>query len=118
MARLRTTMGQPPAPIHSWFEDCVKVIRQGESLPLPAAATLTLEDGTMKWLTDRLPEDLPVGYHRLVLAAENGAFVRLIVTPGRCHLPDDLRIWGWSAQLYATRSRNSWGMGDLGHSVA
>ena len=35
------------------------------------------------------------------------------MSPGRCHLPPDLRTWGWAAQLYATRSRESWGMGDL-----
>jgi 4-alpha-glucanotransferase len=39
--------------------------------------------------------------------------VRLIVSPGRCHLPDEPRLWGWVAQLYATRSRQSWGIGDL-----
>jgi 4-alpha-glucanotransferase len=31
----------------------------------------------------------------------------------RCHLPPDLRTWGWAVQLYAARSRESWGMGDL-----
>ncbi|WP_217707785.1 4-alpha-glucanotransferase [Nonomuraea rhodomycinica] len=37
---------------------------------------------------------------------------RLVVSPGRCHLPAR-RAWGWTAQLYAARSRESWGMGDL-----
>ena len=32
--------------------------------------------------------------------------------PGRCPLPP--RTWGWTAQLYAVRSRCSWGIGDLG----
>src|SRR5262249_24504876 len=27
---------------------------------------------------------------------------------------DDLRTWGFAAQLYASRSRQSWGIGDLG----
>jgi 4-alpha-glucanotransferase len=35
----------------------------------------------------------------------------LIVAPGRCPLPR--RGWGWAAQLYATRSTQSWGIGDL-----
>src|SRR6267142_1170773 len=39
---------------------------------------------------------------------------RVIVAPPRCHLPEGFRIWGWAAQLYATRSRESWGIGDLG----
>jgi 4-alpha-glucanotransferase len=42
----------------------------------------------------------------------------LVVAPGRCHLPPALegggRAWGWAAQLYAARSRASWGIGDLG----
>lgn len=113
IARIRDTMGQPPAPPRSWFNDCVKVIRHGESLPLPAAATLMREDGTEQSLTDRLPDDLPIGYHRLIPTEETRSSIRLIVSPGRCHLPADLRIWGWSAQLYAARSRSSWGMGDL-----
>lgn len=38
-------------------------------------------------------------------------------SPGReetCHLPPDLRSWGWAIQLPAVRSRSSWGLGDLG----
>src|SRR6266498_1934687 len=38
--------------------------------------------------------------------------------PEACHLPDRLagggRARGWAAQLYALRSRRSWGIGDLG----
>jgi 4-alpha-glucanotransferase len=37
---------------------------------------------------------------------------RLIVAPRRCALPAR-RGWGWAAQLYATRSTASWGIGDL-----
>lgn len=32
----------------------------------------------------------------------------------RCHLPKDLRGWGWAVQLYGVRSNRSWGIGDLG----
>ena len=32
----------------------------------------------------------------------------------RCHLPPDLRDWGWAVQLATTRSSGSWGIGDLG----
>ncbi len=110
---IRRTMGRPPASPPSWFDDCVKVIRHGESLKLPAPATLMREDGTVQSLADEVPNDLPIGYHRLTPTGRSGSSIRLIVSPGRCHLPEDLRIWGWSAQLYATRSRASWGMGDL-----
>src|SRR6185436_12525088 len=36
-----------------------------------------------------------------------------IAAPARCHLPEGLRAWGWAIQLYAVRSRQSWGIGDL-----
>jgi 4-alpha-glucanotransferase len=35
------------------------------------------------------------------------------VSPGRCWLPAGGRSWGWTSQLYATRSEHSWGIGDL-----
>ena len=59
-----------------------------------------------------LPPDLPLGYHEL--RPLDGRPARpLIVAPARCHLPEGLRTWGWAVQLYALRSRESWGIGDL-----
>ena len=112
IARIRTSIRRPPRPARSLYEECVKVIHQGQSFPLPTAAELQLEDGTIRAIHDRLPSDLPIGYHQLI-PSDRSSPVRLIVSPGRCHLPPGLRIWGWSAQVYATRSRQSWGMGDL-----
>ncbi len=37
------------------------------------------------------------------------------MSPGQCYLPADWRTWGWAVQLYALRSAESWGIGDLGH---
>src|SRR6266571_515338 len=34
------------------------------------------------------------------------------IPPGRC-APAPARAWGWAVQLYAVRSRDSWGIGDL-----
>ncbi len=73
---------------------------------------LTLEDGTQLGPVDRLPRDMPFGYHRLQRPSSDAGTL-LIVGPGRCHLPDPLRAWGWAAQLYAARSSASWGIGDL-----
>lgn len=37
---------------------------------------------------------------------------RRLIPPGRC-APAPRRAWGWAVQLYAVRSRDSWGIGDL-----
>ena len=54
---------------------------------------------------------MPHGYH--VLARNGAREQRLIVAPFECYLPDDFHTWGWAIQLYAARSRKSWGIGDL-----
>ncbi|HZU73629.1 MAG TPA: 4-alpha-glucanotransferase [Acidimicrobiales bacterium] len=73
---------------------------------------LVLEDGTEAEGVDRLPEDLPLGYHDL--HRPDRPAVRLIVAPPACHLPEGMRTWGWAAQLPSVRSARSWGIGDLG----
>lgn len=90
----------------------VRVLRPGAAVPLRGPVELTLEDGTVLPVTGRLPPDLPFGYHSL-RRARDGRTIRCIVSPMQCFLPDDLRAWGWAVQLYALRSGQSWGMGDL-----
>jgi 4-alpha-glucanotransferase len=88
-------------------------VTPGRSQQLRDRCSLVLEDGTELGPITALPGDLPLGYHCLT-PVEGGPAIRLVVSPGRCHLPDDLRTWGWAVQLYAARSRSSWGIGDLG----
>lgn len=110
---LRKAMGGDAAePSGNAAVPPVRVLREGQGARLPAPGELVLEDGTALPISDRLPPDLPPGYHDLRF--DGGGVTRLIVSPGRCHLPPGLRAWGWAAQLYATRSAASWGMGDLG----
>ncbi|WP_448188555.1 malto-oligosyltrehalose trehalohydrolase [Azospirillum sp. sgz301742] len=66
-----------------------------------------------------LGEALPLGYH--TLRVETGALkaeTTIIGVPDRCHLPVPIEmgtpVWGLSAQLYAVRSANDWGLGDFG----
>ncbi len=88
----------------------IVIVRPGAALPEPGE--VVLEDGTSLGRVQRLPRDVPFGYHRLVGAGD--AERLLVVGPGRCHLPSDLRAWGWAVQLATLRSRRSWGIGDLG----
>jgi 4-alpha-glucanotransferase len=107
-----------PAPEATAWPPVV-VARQGRRCdwrpPVGEPVTLALESGAERPLPAKLPGDLPPGRHRL--AGRTGA-TTLVVAPGRCHLPAALaeggRAWGWAAQLYAVRSRSSWGIGDLG----
>lgn len=92
----------PPTP-------AIEIGRRGETLSAPAR--LRLEDGSDLGPVAALPADLPFGYHRL---EREGGEALLIVGPGRCHLPPGLRAWAWAVQLYALRSEESWGIGDLG----
>ncbi len=88
----------------------VIVVRNGER-PSIGPAELKLEDGTTRLVDRKLPADLPHGYHQI--KRKGGPPGRLIVAPFDCYLPTDLRGWGWAIQLYAARSRRSWGIGDL-----
>jgi 4-alpha-glucanotransferase len=87
------------------------VVRQGGEIAVPEFAELHLEDGTQLPGGNLLPADIQLGYHTHI--DKTGKSSRLIVTPRRCFLPEDLRTWGWSLQLYALRSHTSWGIGDL-----
>jgi 4-alpha-glucanotransferase len=119
-ATLRTAMGATdpadPAPPRG---TPLRVVHHGSEAATEVAerAHLTLEDGTtIKVRRGRLPDDLPLGIHRVEAdAGRSGPHVEhVLVTPARAHRPDDLRAWGITAQLYAARSRRSWGIGDLG----
>ncbi len=66
-----------------------------------------------------VPEGMPLGYHKLRARIERAGETSeeeatLIVTPTRLNVDDKLsgRVWGMMAQLYSTRSKESWGIGD------
>ena len=110
---LRAAMGghydfddPPPQSRPVWF------VRHGRGAPVERPAEVVLEDGTTVPVTDAVPPDLPLGYHDLH-PSDGGPTTRLIVVPDRC-APAPMRAWGWAVQLYAARSRQSWGIGDLG----
>ncbi len=111
-ARLRAAMGSTEEELRAAGP---LVHRRGQPVPLlEAGVELALEDGAVLRVDDALPlpPDLPIGYHEL-RPLDGRAARRLIVAPARCHLPEGFRTWGWAVQLYALRSRTSWGIGDL-----
>ena len=99
----------------------VVVLRQGRERTVSGAATtarLVAEDGTESDVPVEagrveLGPSLPVGWHRLLTG--DVAFP-VAVAPRRLPLPSR-RQWGLTVQLYATRSQESWGIGDL-HDLA
>jgi 4-alpha-glucanotransferase len=107
-AALLEAMGQQEAE----KEAPLLVVRRGQRKRLKAPAEIIFEDGGALNACTTLPRDLPLGYHTLrYLNSDHD--IHLIVSPGVCFLPKNLRVWGWSAQLYALRSAQSWAMGDF-----
>ena len=109
IARLRELIGEPPLDLESIAPI---VTRPGCDLGLGGIEVrVTCEDGQPRTFVGTVPADFPLGYHQL--HADGGPTRSLIVSPGRCWLPEGWRAWGWTVQLYAARSVRSWGIGDL-----
>ncbi len=109
---LLAAMGVTPHPADPEESIEVIVLRPGEGRSLPAAGDLTLEDGTVLRVQRAFPPDLPIGYHRLRYD-ERSVETMVIQRPAACHFDPAMRIWGMAIQLYAARSAQSWGFGDL-----
>ena len=96
----------------------IVVVRAGQPAkwapPQGERVTIALERGREIQAEDELPDGLPLGWHDVVGSSGR---TRLVVVPASCWLPRELeeggRAWGWTLQLYALRSRASWGIGDL-----
>jgi 4-alpha-glucanotransferase len=83
-------------------------LHPGDALDHPLE--VVTEDGRSLLFEGAVATDAPIGYH--TANAPDGPR-RLVVSPGRCHLPTNLRLGGWAVQLYGARSAASWGIGDL-----
>jgi 4-alpha-glucanotransferase len=98
----------PSPPL--WF------VRAGESPALQRPAIVDLEDGTELGVVGSLPPDLPIGYHDLH-PDDGGPTTRLVIAPQQAAgVATQLRAV--AVQVYAARSRASWGIGDLGDVAA
>jgi 4-alpha-glucanotransferase len=115
-AAIRQALGAPDDPTIAPADDGAIVVSQGDDWTLHSEGDLILEDGSSQhvsagWTPGHTP-DLPLGYHRIHIAGQDHSRA-FIHAPASCALPDDLRGWGWAVQLYACRSYESWGIGDL-----
>ena len=93
--------GAPPPPR-------ALILHPGD--PVPAPLDVLTEDRRPLHFEGSVPGDAPLGYH---IYDADGEPRPLVISPGRCHLPGDLRLGGWALQLYSARSWDSWGIGDL-----
>ena len=98
-----TPDGPPPAAAVT-----IRLDRPATTLP---PGHLSVANGPTLPVGGPLPAGLPPGYH--YFQPDEGPGLTLIASPGRCPLPAT-PTWGFAAQLYATRSSLSWGVGDLG----
>ncbi|MEO6121477.1 MAG: 4-alpha-glucanotransferase [Acidimicrobiales bacterium] len=113
LAAMGAEEGAPPPPQRPGPDGRSWVVTVGpEPVVVPGRWQLRTDDGAEVEVDGSLPADLGPGYHELVRHAD-GHRTRLVLAPGRCHLPEGLRTWGWAVQLYAARSAQSWGIGDL-----
>ena len=89
---------------------------------LKVEETRTIQGRRFVRITLAFPQDLPLGYFSVTAHAKGGgtnteATFRLIVSPERCYIPDELqqgvRWWGVALQLYSLRSHHNWGVGDF-----
>jgi 4-alpha-glucanotransferase len=97
------TDAHPPPP-------ALVTVRLDHPLPEVPPGRIVLEDGGHVRTGGILPPDLPPGYH--LLEPADGPSFPLVASPGKVSAPEGKR-WGFSVQLYASRSAASWGIGDL-----
>jgi 4-alpha-glucanotransferase len=109
---IRAAMGGSPDEPNAPEGPPVWTVPVGWSEDLVRPCHLVLEDGAEVGLVQGLPPDLPIGRHRLV-PVDGGPTTLLLVRPRTCHRPDDMARSALAVQAYASRSRDSWGIGDL-----
>ncbi len=110
------------APLAWSVDEELGVAHDGRLLPadLPLAEEREVEGVRYRRRLFTLPAVPPLGYHRLRLAADDGAeaSMALIVVPERAYEPPPLdaggRVWGVATQAYALRRPGDWGAGDYG----
>ncbi|WP_445170458.1 4-alpha-glucanotransferase [Mycolicibacterium sp. Dal123E01] len=105
-------------PAHVWVRLEDGTVRGGVRQTDNWTPPFDLDGRTVGEATFVLPADLPLGYHQVHLrSGGEESSTPLIITPAWLGLPARMgarRTWGLATQLYSVRSKNSWGVGDLG----
>jgi 4-alpha-glucanotransferase len=131
---------EPVTVVWDGEEPALEVRRDAQSADTALDAELTLESGetrSWRWAATALrgvgaaeidgvryvaqqaalPDDLPVGYHRLTLRSATQRFETLLLcAPRRAYAPHGAageRAWGVFLPVYAMRSARNWGCGDI-----
>jgi 4-alpha-glucanotransferase len=107
------------SPVRAWLET-----EDGQRLPLDQmdywVAPVEVDGVLTGEASFRMPGDLPLGWHTAHAESDGTtASAPVVVAPQRLD-PDAIcgpRQWGFMTQVYAMRSEQSWGMGDL-HDLA
>ncbi|MET0728742.1 MAG: 4-alpha-glucanotransferase [Acidimicrobiales bacterium] len=107
---VRAVLAEDRAGSGAGFRDVVRVQAGASAGPVLAGRILLLEDGGEVRVDEDVPPDLPFGYHRL--AGDEGP-VLVLHAPPECPPAGAKPGWAIVAQLYAARSSDSWGHGDL-----
>lgn len=102
----RTVAVNPSSPLARGAGEDVAVAlitENGQRVPLTLTDRSTID----------LPDNLPLGYHHFEVMKDEVVVARahLIAAPDASVMPD--RGWGFMLQLYALRSKDSWGVGDI-----
>jgi 4-alpha-glucanotransferase len=101
------------------LESGERLLKEFDAAHLPLWREVHFEDKT--WWTVQLPlaDNLPLGYHTLILKlnGENAIRANLIICPDRAYLPQRFanggKTAGFNVSLYGLRSARNWGCGDF-----
>lgn len=84
---------------------------------LPAIRDTTVEGASYTAKPVAMPQDLPIGYHRLMVETPGRLSESLIISaPALAYDPleaSEREAWGAFLPLYALQSKSSWGCGDF-----
>jgi 4-alpha-glucanotransferase len=105
----------------SWevaLEDCEVVRGTFRPKDLALSGARDIDGRRIEHFRLEIRQPLPLGYHRMRVAAEENAEATLVIAPPCCYVPRALegegqRRWGISTHLYAVRSKLNWGVGDF-----